>query len=150
MPATVTLSSTTLSENVSATSSIVKVASTSGLLPNVRLFVEGELMRVVSLGVGTGEVNVLRGQDATKANAHDAGETVYVCEAHQLYHTDPQGVPEAAIAVSPYINLNNGSIWFAQGGPTGTAKRWWQKQSVTYGTGPLGIRTVTYDPTSSF
>jgi hypothetical protein len=107
-------------------------------------------MRVVSLGVDTStDVNVLRGQDGTLAAPHVKGETIYVGQGHQFYTVDPVGVPADVVLVSPYINLTNGSVWFAQGGPSGVAKRWWQKQSVTYGTGALGIRTVSYDPTSS-
>jgi len=150
VPATVTLSTTTLTLNVSAQATLFQVASTSGLTPGKRLFVDGELVRVVGLGVNAStEVNVQRGQDSTRAVVHDAGETVYIGEAHQFYSKDPSGVPPGAVLVSPYINVSNGTVWFAQGGPEGDAKRWWQKQTATYGTGPLGVRTVSYDLTSS-
>jgi hypothetical protein len=150
MPATVTLSTTTLLEGVGAGDRQVRVASTSGLTPGKRLFFSSELATVVSLGVGTW-VNVLRGVDGTAAQPHDAGETIIIGRADQFYGSDPVGAPPEAIPVSPYVNVINGSVWFAQGDtlPTGQALRWWQKQSATYGVGALGVRTVTLDPTSS-
>jgi hypothetical protein len=150
MPATVTLSTTALQVSAEAGDRQVRVASTSGLTAGVRLFVGTELMSVVSLGVSNW-VNVLRGVDGTAAQHHDAGETIYIGRAHQFYGSDPAGAPPEAIPVSPYINVVNGTIWYAQGDtrPAGQAQRWWQKQSATYGVGALGVRTVTLDPTSS-
>ena len=150
MPATVTLASTTLSVPCGSSDGVIKVASTSGLTPGTRLFLDGELMTVVSLGVDPW-VNVQRGRDGTAALPHDGGGTIYIGRADQFYEADPIGSPSEAIAVSPWINARNGSVWFAQGDsvPTGTAVRWWQKQTATYSFGPLGVRTVTLDPTSS-
>ena len=148
MPATVTLSTTTLSASVGAGDGQVRVASTSGLATDTRLFVGSELMSVVSLGVDNW-VNVLRGVDGSAAQHHDSGETIYIGRADQFYSSDPIGTPFVAIAVSPYINVVNGSVWFAQGDASEVAERWWQKQTATYGQGALGIRTVTLDPTSS-
>jgi hypothetical protein len=146
----VTLSTTTLSEGVGRSNGAVKVASTSGLTPGIRLFIEGELMEVVSLGIDPW-VNVLRGRDGTAGTEHDSGATIYIGRADQFYSIDPVGSPSEVISVSPYINTTNGSIWFAQGNssPRNEVRRWWQKQSVTFGQGALGRRTRTYDPTSS-
>ena len=150
MPATVTLSTTTLNEGVGSTERSVKVASTSGLTSGLRLFVDGELMTVVSLGVDPW-VNVLRGVDGTAAQHHDSGATIYIGRADQFFSSDPVGAPREVIPVSPHINVINGSVWFAQGDelPAGSAQRWWQKQSTTFGVGALGVRTTTLDPTSS-
>jgi DNA processing protein len=68
MPATVTLATTTLAEPVDASAGSIKVASTSSLTAGIRLFVDRELMSVVSLGLGS-RVNVARGVDGI---AHSA------------------------------------------------------------------------------
>lgn len=146
MPATVTLSSTTLKADAGASDTQIQVTSTSGLTPGIRLFVDGELMSVVSLGLGT-SVKVLRGVDGTAAAAHPLSSTAYIGRADQFYAVDPSGRPPASIPVSPYVNVINGTVWFAQGAPEGL--RWWQKQSATYIPGALGIRSTTLDPTSS-
>lgn len=150
MPATVTLSTTTIASPVGRNDAQVKVASTSGLTPGIRLFVDRELMQVVSLGVSS-LVNVRRGVDGTAADRHNANSTVYIGAGDQFYTYDPTGVPPDAILVSPWINVRTGDIWLAEGDPdpTGTLPRWWQKQTTTRAIGPLGIRTVTLDPTSS-
>lgn len=150
MPATVTLSTTTLSENVDAHAGRIKLDSTSGLVPGTRLFVEGELMSVISLP-GSNNVNVRRGQDGTAGAAHSSAATVYIGSADQFYFSDPKGRPSEAVPVSPHINAKNGTIWWAQGDvlPTGESYRWWQVETTTYGFGPLGVRTRTSDPTSS-
>jgi len=150
MPATVTLSTTTLQASVGAGDRQILVASTSGLIPGVRLWVDTELMSVVSLGVGNW-VNVLRGESGSAAQHHDSGVTITIGQPHQFYSTDPVGAPPEAIPVSPYINVINGTVWYAQGDalPTGQSQRWWQKQTATYGVGALGVRTVTLEPTSS-
>lgn len=150
MPATVTLSSTTLVASVGASDQQIKVASTSGLIPGLRLFIDGELMEVVSLGIDPW-VNVLRGRDGTPGLAHDSGIAIYVGRADQFYSFDPVGSPPNAIAVSPYINVTSNNIWFAQGDtlPGERARRWWQRQVTTYSTGALGVRVETRDPTAS-
>lgn len=150
MPATVTLSTTTLSEGVDSSQGSIKVASTSGLLPGVRLFLDKELMSVINLGVGT-NVNVRRGQDGTASAPHSSSSTIYIGNADQFYFSDPQGAPPSATQVSPYINARTGTVWHAQGDvlPDGQTYRWWQPVTTTYGTGALGVRTRTEDPTSS-
>jgi len=150
MPATVTLSTTTLSAAVGPSDQQVKVASTSDVLPGLMLFIEGELMEVTSLGIDTW-VNVLRGRDGTAGAAHDSDSTIYIGRADQFFRANPPGVPAEAIPVSPHINVVEGSIWFARGDtlPEGQSNRWWQKQSVSYTEGPLGVRVETLDPTAS-
>ena len=150
MPATETLSTTTLSLSVGAADRQVKVVSTSGLLPGRQLFIAGELMEVVSIGIDPW-VKVLRGRGGTAGVAHDSGTTIYVGRADQFYVSDPVGSPPNAILVSPYINVTTGGIWFARGDtlPGEHAKRWWQKQTITYSEGALGVRVQTLDPTVS-
>lgn len=151
MPATVTLSTTTLTEAISATQRQIKLASTSGVLPGLRLYLEGELMAVDSLGPSSAYVNVRRGQDGTAGAVHSSSATVYIGRADQYYFTDPKGSPPDVIPVSPYINAKTGQIWYAQGDalPGGATYRWWQREATTYGIGALGERERTLDPTSS-
>lgn len=146
MPATETLGTTTLLKPVAASDRLVSVESVSGLIPGMRLFCDGELMALVSLGIGT-EVVVRRGVDGTIAAPHDSSATVYAGRADQFYRSDPVGAPPEAIHVSPWINVANGSIYFANGDEGGA--RWWQKQTTTYSIGALGIRIAERTPTSS-
>lgn len=148
MAATVTLSTTTLSEAVSESTNRFLVASTDGLTAGTRIFLDRELAKVVSLDVGTW-VNVARGVDGTAGAAHSSGVTVYIGRADQFYSQDPGGRPAEAIPVSPHINVLAGNVWFAQGDSLPGASRWWQKQTVTYSAGALGVSTTTLDPTSS-
>ena len=150
MPATVTLSTTTLALSVGASDRQINVSSTSGLTPGIQLFVKDELMEVVSLGIGNW-VKVLRGRAGTAAVPHDSTAVVYIGRADQFYEADPVGAPPNSIAVSPHINVTTGSVWFARGDtlPGEFAKRWWQKQTTTYSEGALGVTIETKDPTAS-
>ena len=145
MPATVTLSTTSLVPRVAAKERSVRVASTSGLTPGIWLFCDGELMSVVRLGVGT-DVTVLRGQGGTQATEHASGATIYIGRPDQFYTFDPVGRPPDAIPVSPHINAANGSVWFATGAGEG---RRWVKQTAETVVGPLGVTTTALTPTSS-
>lgn len=150
MPATVTLATTTLAETLDASADRVKLASTAGVLPGIRLYVDGELMTVRALGVDPW-VLVIRGQGSTRSQPHASALTVYIGRGDQFYDKDPVGRPPAAIEVSPWINLRNGNVWFAQGDtdPSATADRWWQLALTTYDQGPLGVRVKTSDPIAS-
>lgn len=150
MPATVTLTSTTMAAAVDRSNGRIKVTSTSGMTPGVRLYVNGELMTVIRLEPDPW-VSVIRGVDGSRASAHPAGDVVYIGRADQFYSQPPQGRPDAAIEVSPYIDVINGVVYFAQGDttPSATADRWWAAQTNTRTLQPLGVRTSTLDPTSS-
>jgi len=148
MPATVALATTTLTEAVDASAGSIKVASTSGLTAGIRLFVDRELMSVVSLGLAL-RVNVLRGVDGTAASSHSSSSAITIGRGDQFYASDPVGAPPAAIEVSPWINVINGSVWYAQGDALGSSSRWWQNVTTTYGQGALGIRTTTSAPSES-
>jgi len=118
------------------------------MLPGVRLYIEGELMAVVS---SNGFAEVKRGVDGTAAQPHSAGATVYIGRADQFYQGPPVGIPPAVIEVSPYIDTLSGAVWFAQGDPSspGTSSRYWQQQTVTRTAISMGFRSSTLDPTSS-
>jgi len=150
MPATVTLATTTLALSVGASDRQIKPSSTSGLTPGIQLFIRGELVEVVSLGIDSW-VKVLRGRGGTASVPHDSGSTIYIGRADQFYDADPVGSPPNAILVSPHISLSTGDIWFARGDtlPGEHAKRWWQKQTTTFSEGALGVAIETKDPTAS-
>jgi hypothetical protein len=145
--ATVTLSTTTLSAAVSASDGAFTLASTSGIVPGVRLFLDRELIAVVSLGLGT-SVNVRRGQHGTAAQAHASGSTVTIGRADQFYESDPQGLPPDVVLVSPWINVLTGAQWTAQGDESGPGlkARYWQQTVVTPAIGDLGIRVTSSTP----
>ena len=155
MPATDTLPSVTLKSSTGAGDRAVQLNSIT-YAPNgakapiggIRFFCEGEVMDAVSLGTGSW-VNVRRGVDGTTAAPHASGSTVYIGRPDQFYSVDPVGAPPESIPVSPYINVVNGTVWFAQGGPGTVGPRWWQKQTIAYGQGALGIPTAVGDPQSS-
>lgn len=159
MPATVTLLTFTLAEGVGASDREIKLTTTSGLtipsgtpMPSEKswLYIDGELMEAVSLGV-LSHVEVRRGVGGTAAAPHSSQATIYLGRPDQFFSSDPVGVPPSAVLVSPHINVRTGGVWFAQGNvlPTGQTIRWWQKQETTHGVGPLGIRTTTVDPSTS-
>lgn len=150
MPARVTLATTTLEQTLDAKSSLVKLTSASGVRVGLCLFLDGELTKVIALDVSPW-VRVLRGQDGSKAIPHSSGVAVYIGEGSQFYQYDPVGRPPETFEISPWINVQNGNVWFAQGDndPVGLADRWWQLQTTAYDQGPLGIRVKTFNPTAS-
>lgn len=155
MPATVTLASTLLVNPLSPADIIVCLASGTGVTPGLRLFADRELMTVIGPAPAnsTGAVcfYVLRGRDGTMAQAHDSGSTTWIGRGDQFYEQDPEGAPFEVVLVSPWINVRNGRIFFAQGDdlPNGRNFRWWQQQTTVYDVGPMGVRTQTLNPTSS-
>lgn len=152
MPPTVTLSSTTLAVGVDAAATRIKVASTTGMVANTRLYVgaypSGELMRVDRIDVDPWVV-VTRGVDGSKVSPHAIGDTVYVGRADQFYSTPPVGRPDGAIAVSPYIDVVAGKVYFAQGDTGTQSVRWWVEQTTVRTVSALGVYTTTTTPTSS-
>lgn len=143
--ATVTLSTTTLSQTTEPCESKVILASTSGLTPGVRLYVDRELMAVDRLtGIGN-EAVVRRGVDGTAASRHATNTTVTIGRGDQFYQSDPVGLPPSVVPVSPYINVLTGVSWVAQGdevGP-GNAGRIWAPITITQAAGALGVTVLT-------
>lgn len=149
MAATATLATTTLLANIGAGDSLILLGSTSGVMPGVFLFIDGELTQVLGLGPSAGWVSVKRGQDGTSTTPHGSNNTVYIGRGDQFYSTDPIGPAPGAEPVSPYINLRNGSIWYASGDETGpsAAARVWRRVTTTPDIGALGVRTSAVVPT---
>lgn len=151
MPATVTLATATLTYSVSPDAVEVQLSSVSGVDVGDRLWIDRELMKVNSVVTGTTRVKVNRGVDGTAASNHWSRATVTIGRPDQFYTTDPVGSPSTVIPVSPYINVLNGRVWYAQGDslPDGATYRWWEEVTQTYGIGPLGVRTQVASLSSS-
>ena len=149
MPATTTLTQTSLAGDITGSDRLVRLASTSGLAAGLFLYCDGELLRAVSLDGPSGGWLCARGVGGTQSRRHQAGALVYIGSGDQFYQIDPVGSPAPIILVSPYINVRNGTVWFAQGDALSEQPRWWQRQTVVYGQTGAGARTFTYEPTSS-
>lgn len=150
MSATVTLSTTTLTNGIGPQEREVKLASNSGVLAGLFLFVDRELMKVERL-LDNGLVRVVRGQGGTSGQKHSSSAVVTIGSGTQFYSQDPVGSPAEATEVAPWINVQNGKVWYAQGDaqPTGLTFRWWQEVTTSYSAGPLGIRVSESSPSSS-
>ena len=146
--ATVTLSTTTLSRSVSVDDRDILLASLSGILPGMRLWVDRELMAVVDTTLPGGWSRVRRGVDGTASQAHSSSATVYIGRADQFYQDDPVGTPPAEVPVSPRINVITGDHWLAQGDEVGPGRdaRYWQKVETTRSIGALGVRVSESSP----
>ncbi len=149
MSATYTLSTTNLSTPCGKFDTQVYLASTSGLVAGMRLWIDRELMSVTSLAGFANLVNVRRGVDGTFTERHGTAPTVYFGPADQFFSYDPHGRPREDLLVSPHINIRNGNIWFAQGDGVPNGERWWQLQTVGHTQSGLGERQTTPNPTSS-
>jgi hypothetical protein len=144
MAATVTLSTTTLAQQVSASDTIFKLASTSGLIPGVRLYLDRELVTVVDINPDS-SVDVARGVDGSAGSAHAYGSIVTIGRADQFYSSDPIGLPPNELPVSPWINVLTGAVWTAVGDESGSGlgARLWAQQTTTSTVGALGVRVTT-------
>lgn len=144
MAATYTLSTTTLTFGVGVSDDRVTVASTANITPGQCLYLDQECMSVLAIPSSTVAV-VKRGRFGTASSPHSSSATVYIANPDQLYETNPMGAPLSAVLVQPWINILTGGIWYPYGDevPDGQTARWWQLQSVTYGVGSLGVRTMT-------
>lgn len=143
---TVTLTTTTLSKTVSVDDNRIVLASLTGVIPGMRLFIDRELMTVLrATGIGN-ELMVRRGVDSTSSTRHGSNSLVTIGRGDQFYSTDPRGLmPAVAVPVLPYINVQSGLTWTIQGddlGP-GLDGRTWQLVTTTQSVGPLGVRVNT-------
>lgn len=143
--ATITLSSTTFAATVQASDSIVSFASTSGIVPGVRLYADMELMGVERPHTVSGMWVIRRGLQGTATRRHSSAATVYIGRADQFYEQDPKGAPNPEPYVTPHINILTGDVWSMQGddiGPMADA-RTWQKVTTAQTIGALGVRVNT-------
>lgn len=141
MPATVTLRTTTLTYQIDPFDHELRLASGTGVYSGYRLWIDRELMDVMSNPDANNIVRVKRGVDGTASARHSSLSTVTIGQADQFYSLDPVGAPPSSINVSPWINVLNGKVWLSQGDPSpdGQTVRWWQEVTNTYPTASLGI-----------
>lgn len=110
-----TLTQTTLAAKISPSQNVITVASTTGITvaPNTTatvIFVDMELMTVLAVGPGAGEVTVARGANGTPASGHASGAMVLAGSPIYFIDHDPQGTTDNAL-VSPLVNTSNGRQW---------------------------------------
>lgn len=149
MPATVTLTQGTLTYGISSGDEEVVLSTVTGIDRGTRIFIDSELMSAKAAPNGL-RVKVLRGVDGTPAAPHSSSAVCTIGRADQFYTEDPKGRPDNVIPVSPYINVVNGSIWFAQGDSLpDSSLRWWQEMTTEYQIGAFGVRFSESAPSSS-
>jgi hypothetical protein len=142
------LTTTTLSAAVNASSNQVTIASATGVSAGSILFMDREAMRVTSI---TGTVaNVSRGYSGTMARAHAASTIVYAGAPVRFYADEvvPGSVCTAASELYlPHIVLPSGnvyqctnSVWYSIGSTVGSI----QASFVQGGTAADAIDTVFF------
>lgn len=141
MPAATTLSTTTLVYYIDSNAHEVKLTSGTGITPGLYLWIDRELLKVMSLPDSNNIVSVKRGIEGTAPSRHMSSALVTIGRPDQFYSHDPYGSPPPVVLVSPYINILNGKVWLAQGDPNPdfATARWWQEVTNTYPFGSLGI-----------
>lgn len=117
------LSTTTLSAAVTATATTITVDSATGVVAGRFLFVDWEVMRIISVDgttvtVGRGALSRVTGQGSI-ATAHASGERVILSGNNSpgdFHDNDPnfgsvcvRGVGQAAVL--PWVNISSGTIW---------------------------------------
>ena len=110
-----TLTQTTLAAKINSSQNTITVASTTGITvaPNTTatvIFVDMELMTVLQVGPGAGELIVARGANGTPAAGHASGAMVLAGSPIFFIDHDPQGTTDNAL-VSPLVNTENGRQW---------------------------------------
>lgn len=118
------LTSTTLTNAITAGQSSLVVGSGTGIAAGGALYVDRELMSVRSISGTT--VQVIRGQGGTVANTHGAARTIIILPAAALgaggatTAVDPSGgsgVGTCTLAeqrYQPIINVTNGNLWLCR------------------------------------
>lgn len=141
------LNSTTLASTRGLTSSsgdnLVRLASVALIAIGDQVVIDCEPMMVRAF-LGTDLVYVVR---KGFCMSHVYGATVYTGSPDKFRTIDPVGVPGIDVP-NPWINVAARRIWIAGGdlaGP-GIAARYWVQQQPVFGTGALGVRTLSVTP----
>lgn len=103
------LATTTLTHAVSAGDQQFRLASLASVTPGMLLWLDGEAVAVVIVGLGS--VTVMRGAGGTTGVPHAANVTVYMGAPSQFSNTDPEGAAPDYPIVEPWINLRDGRVW---------------------------------------
>lgn len=151
--ATVSLNTTSFAVTVEPSDQIITFADTTNLsstnATQLCVYVDNELIRLVRPTTGS-QWAVRRGIGGTAASRHATNVVVWIGRADQFYDTDPIGLPLNEIAVYPYINVLNGSIWVPEGDETasGLQARIWSKVTRSIDPGALGINQLVVNTPS--
>jgi len=152
MAALATLTTTTLVNPVSSSESMLILTSVTGIVPDLYLYADRELMKVTSIGItstaGT-QVYVRRGADGTAGAPHHSGALVTIGRGDQFYMTNPVGAATASPLVNPWINVLTGEQWTVQGDD---AAPYWARTEYVHTVGAFGVRSsvaTTSDTTIS-
>jgi len=125
LAAQTSVTTTTLSAAVTATSNRLTVASATGFVADTTwVYVDREVMKVT--GVSGTSITVLRGASGTRVDAHLTGSVVYVGPFSIFRASDPSGsCTSTAQLYTPTINPETGGIWEC----SSTANLWfdWRK-----------------------
>jgi len=108
------MSTTTLAANASETATVFTVTSATGFTVGNYVWVDSEQALIVSI-TGTA-IGVRRGQNGTRADAHDNSDRVYTGASSHFHTNDPdygadctRGAGDAAFM--PWINVRGGFFW---------------------------------------
>lgn len=130
----------------------VSLGSAGNLIRGSMIWLDGECMRVRATPIQN-VVKVQRGAFGTVGKPHANNCLVYGGDAPQFYSQNPSGVAPTFPVANPWINVANGTVWFATGDQVGAGSgaRYWQLQNSTDPIGALGVRPspVLTTPTAS-
>lgn len=119
-----TLTQTTASAKIDYNTTSFSLASVTGITGfstgnTIDLYIDRELMQVVSVNTAAKSVSVLRGMSGTQAAAHASGVMVLSGNPNAFIAYDPEGVcsitnprnAAEAVPAQPTINIKNGNQW---------------------------------------
>lgn len=142
-----TMTSTTLSAAVAPGDQRVIVASATGITARsggaatTFLFVDAELMEVVS--VSSTRVTVIRGAGSTKVTSHSSGAAVWVGPPGAFATEDPSGACTAAqTGYSPRIVPSTGNIWYCYGSLWTSMESDVQRYATSTSAAPGNVRLI--------
>lgn len=130
-----TITNTTLSAAVTATTFTVTVASATGAVAGSFIYVDRELM-LINAASGT-TLTVQRAQGGTGPQGHASGATVLVGTGAQFQSVDPNygtcTTSSYRATTKPWVNTTNGNVWLCRFGAGGIGT--WQATNPTPITG---------------
>jgi len=121
------MTTTTLAANQSATDTVMSVTSATGFTVGNYVWVDSEQQLITAVN-GTA-ISVRRGQNGTRAAAHDNAARIYTGSSDHFKTNDPDyGADctrgEAQAAFLPWINVRDGVFWTCRAAGTSGANTW--------------------------
>lgn len=146
------LTTTTLSNNMSAAALTIQLASVTGISgfgPGITnptggtaagtgnitdIYIDRELMQVVSVNTTAKVVSVLRGQGGSQASAHASGDMVIIGPPGSFYNYDPEGLcigtGSTPAQYTPWVNQRTSAQWLCSS-VTNTWVPGWQNPGIS-------------------